>query len=136
MRIYRQGFEFLIASKDRPGFLAGLNFVSFQNTPERLFKALTYRHRIAQKIPQFTSTPSLEQFMSVHAAREYFLLRHFPNLKSSLEHRSFLKRVKRPVYLGINRSDFSAFRQSHITQLTTCILLCTGALAENDWVSA
>lgn len=73
LRIYRQGFEFLAASKDSPGFTAGLNFVSFQNTPERLFRALTYRQAIAQKVSELTSTPHLEQFMSVFAAGIFFV---------------------------------------------------------------
>jgi Dyp-type peroxidase family len=73
LRIYRQGFEFLITSKESPGFVAGLNFVSFQNTPERLLRALTYRHMIAQKTAELTSTPTLEQYMSVFVAGLFFV---------------------------------------------------------------
>ncbi|ARV43893.1 Dyp-type peroxidase [Bacillus inaquosorum] len=40
-RIFRQGYEFLEAIDRSPGFQAGLNFVSFQDTPERLFRILT-----------------------------------------------------------------------------------------------
>lgn len=40
-RVYRQGFEFFERDAAAPGFRAGLNFVSFINTPERLTKVLT-----------------------------------------------------------------------------------------------
>jgi deferrochelatase/peroxidase EfeB len=73
MRIFRQGFEFLAASKDPPGFVAGLNFVSFQNSPQNLFDSLGYRSLIAKKIPEFASTVGLEQYMSVLAAGIFFV---------------------------------------------------------------
>lgn len=40
-RIFRQGYEFLEWSEGAPGFRAGLNFVSFQDTPARLLQMLT-----------------------------------------------------------------------------------------------
>jgi deferrochelatase/peroxidase EfeB len=40
-RIYRQGFEFLEPLDTAPFFRAGLNFVSFQDSPERLHTILT-----------------------------------------------------------------------------------------------
>jgi Dyp-type peroxidase family len=73
MRIYRQGFEFLVASKDPAGFSVGLNFVSFQNTPEKLFRSLVYRNTIAKKNSEVTSTLSLEKYMSVSAAGIFFV---------------------------------------------------------------
>jgi deferrochelatase/peroxidase EfeB len=39
--IYRQGFEFLEQTNEYPGLRAGLNFISFQNDPRRLFNTLT-----------------------------------------------------------------------------------------------
>jgi len=39
--IYRQGFEFLEQTNTYPGLRAGLNFISFQNDPRRLFNTLT-----------------------------------------------------------------------------------------------
>jgi Dyp-type peroxidase family len=39
--IYRQGFEFLEQTKPYPGIRAGLNFISFQNDPKRLFHTMT-----------------------------------------------------------------------------------------------
>lgn len=41
LRIFRQGYEFLEQTETAPGFRAGLNFVSFQDTPERVFRILT-----------------------------------------------------------------------------------------------
>jgi deferrochelatase/peroxidase EfeB len=41
LRIFRQGYEFLEAVPSAPGFRTGLNFVSFQDTPERLLRMLT-----------------------------------------------------------------------------------------------
>lgn len=41
LRIYRQGYEFLEPLESAPGFRVGLNFVSFQDSPERLFRMLT-----------------------------------------------------------------------------------------------
>jgi Dyp-type peroxidase family len=73
LRIFRQGFEFLAPSDHPPGFVAGLNFVSFQNTPERFFRSLTYRHMISKKSTSVTSIPTLEQFTSVLAAGIFFV---------------------------------------------------------------
>jgi Dyp-type peroxidase family len=41
LRVFRQGYEFLEPLDQAPGFRAGLNFVSFQDTPERLRRMLT-----------------------------------------------------------------------------------------------
>jgi deferrochelatase/peroxidase EfeB len=65
-RIYRQGFEFLVSSGPL-GFIAGLNFVSFQNTPERLFRSLT-SHRTLEKGNLSASTLTLDNFLNVLAA--------------------------------------------------------------------
>lgn len=40
IRIFRQGFEFLEPQDAAPGFRAGLNFVSFQDSPERVTRLL------------------------------------------------------------------------------------------------
>jgi Dyp-type peroxidase family len=72
MRIYRQGFEFLVPSTDNTSLTPGLNFVSFQNTPERLFRALTYERTIVQK-NLGTSVPNLDRYMSVLAAGIFFV---------------------------------------------------------------
>ena len=41
LRIFRQGYEFFEALSVPPGFRAGLNFVSFQDTPARVISILT-----------------------------------------------------------------------------------------------
>lgn len=71
-RIFRQGFEFLVSSVDPPGFIPGLNFVSFQNTPERFFRSLNYQLMVSKNIA-FKSVGNLEQFMSVTAAGIFFV---------------------------------------------------------------
>jgi deferrochelatase/peroxidase EfeB len=98
-RIYRQGFEFLGPSNDNVGFVAGLNFISFQNTPERLFRALTYQHKIMHNGLVSASLPNLDQFMSVLAAGIFFVPpkvkdEPFPGAQiffNRLEMRNFLK---------------------------------------------
>ncbi|MCO1656355.1 Dyp-type peroxidase [Pseudonocardia humida] len=40
LRIFRQGYEFLEPHGAAPGFRAGLNFVSFQDTPDRVVRIL------------------------------------------------------------------------------------------------
>lgn len=73
LRIFRQGFEFLVASGDPPGFMAGLNFVSFQNTPEKLYRVLSYRPLVDNKTILAMAIPSLEEFMSVVAGGIFFV---------------------------------------------------------------
>ena len=41
LRIFRQGYEFLETTSTSPGIRVGLNFVSFQDSPERLTRLLT-----------------------------------------------------------------------------------------------
>lgn len=41
LRIFRQGFEFFERAERAPGFRVGLNFVSFQDTPNRIMRLLT-----------------------------------------------------------------------------------------------
>lgn len=73
LRIYRQGFEFLVGTNDPPGLVAGLNFVSFQNTPERLHRTLAYQHMISQKTAAVESIPTIDQFFSVLASGIFFV---------------------------------------------------------------
>ncbi len=72
-RIYRQGFEFLTTSSEDSGIVPGLNFVSFQNTPERLFRALTYQNTNNQKVIGSSPLPNLNRFNSVLAAGIFFV---------------------------------------------------------------
>jgi len=73
LRVYRQGFEFLVPSADNAGILAGLNFVSFQNTPERLYRALTYQRIIAKNGLESSPVPNLDRLMSIFAAGIFFV---------------------------------------------------------------
>lgn len=67
-RIYRQGFEFLETLKNPFAIRPGLNFISFQNTPERLFRALSYSFNPRYRNIIAPQTRGLEDIMSVDAA--------------------------------------------------------------------
>ncbi|MEU0741505.1 hypothetical protein [Streptomyces sp. NPDC006134] len=43
LRVFRQGYEFFEPAAAAPGFRIGLNFVSFQDSPDRLLRLLTQR---------------------------------------------------------------------------------------------
>lgn len=43
LRVFRQGYEFFEPVAAAPGFRVGLNFVSFQDSPDRLLRVLTQR---------------------------------------------------------------------------------------------
>jgi deferrochelatase/peroxidase EfeB len=74
-RIFRQGYEFLEWADGPPGFRAGLNFVSFQDTPGRLLRMLTAGGWLGganfggdeERLPQLAS------LLSVYAAGVYFV---------------------------------------------------------------
>jgi deferrochelatase/peroxidase EfeB len=66
-RIFRQGFEFLDTQSRNGAFSVGLNFISFQNTPERLFKTLTYFQKLQTKDSQHQKQLHLSDFTSVRA---------------------------------------------------------------------
>jgi len=73
LRIYRQGFEFLVPTDEYPGIMAGLNFVSFQSTPERVFRSLTYQTREGRMKREFAVTQGLDNFLSVWAAGTFLV---------------------------------------------------------------
>ena len=74
-RIFRQGYEFLEWAGGAPGFRAGLNFVSFQDTPGRLLRMLTAGGWLGgvnfggdeERLPELAS------LLSVYAAGVYFV---------------------------------------------------------------
>lgn len=74
-RIFRQGYEFLEWAPDAPGFRAGLNFVSFQDTPGRLLRMLTAGGWLGgvnfggdeERLPELAS------LLSVYGAGVYFV---------------------------------------------------------------
>jgi deferrochelatase/peroxidase EfeB len=70
LRIFRQGFEFLESSPDG-AFSVGLNFVSFQDTPERLRRILqqpSWLGRINFGGDEGAQLPGMADLLKVHAA--------------------------------------------------------------------
>jgi Dyp-type peroxidase family len=76
LRIYRQGYEFFDEITAPPYFEVGLNFVSFQNTPERVFKLLTQDSWLGGTNLGGHSAhalPGSESLLSVEAAGSYLV---------------------------------------------------------------
>ncbi|MEA2195229.1 MAG: deferrochelatase/peroxidase EfeB [Solirubrobacteraceae bacterium] len=73
-RIFRQGYEFLEWQDGAPGFRAGLNFVSFQDTPGRLLRMLTAGGWLGGTTfgGDEARLPELASLLSVHGAGIYF----------------------------------------------------------------
>ena len=67
-RIYRQGFEFLEPIGSYPGFRVGLNFVSYQKSPKRLFNILKHSADKNKLTHSLAELPSFETFFSVRTA--------------------------------------------------------------------
>jgi deferrochelatase/peroxidase EfeB len=74
-RIFRQGYEFLEWADGPPGFRAGLNFVSFQDTPSRLLKMLTAGGWLGSTNfgGDDAQHPELASLLSVYGAGVYFV---------------------------------------------------------------
>jgi Dyp-type peroxidase family len=72
-RIYRQGFEFLEPLVTYPGFRVGLNFISFQKTPKRLFNLLKHSSGTKEQTHNLYEIPSFETFFSIRAAGIYLV---------------------------------------------------------------
>ncbi len=75
-RIFRQGYEFLEWAEGSPGFRAGLNFVSFQDSPDRLFAILTgegWLGRVNFGGDPEAQSPGMESLLSAYAAGVYFV---------------------------------------------------------------
>jgi hypothetical protein len=74
-RIFRQGYEFLEWADGGPGFRAGLNFVSFQDTPGRLLRMLTAGGWLgdANFGGDEERLPELASLLSVYGAGVYFV---------------------------------------------------------------
>ncbi len=66
--IFRQGFHFFENIEKNPCFRVGLNFISFQNTTERIMKSLRYAFGKNKIVVDGISLPSLVKFLSVGAA--------------------------------------------------------------------
>lgn len=71
LRIFRQGYEFLESLDSVPGFCTGLNFVSFQDTPERLFRMLIQQSWLGKTNfggdPQ-NQLPGMDKLLSLRAS--------------------------------------------------------------------
>jgi deferrochelatase/peroxidase EfeB len=74
-RIFRQGYEFMEWSEGAPGFRAGLNFVSFQDTPGRLLRMLTAGGWLGGVAfgGDEERLPELASLLSVYGAGIYFV---------------------------------------------------------------
>ena len=74
-RIFRQGYEFLEWADGAPGFRAGLNFVSFQDTPARVLRMLTLEGWLGDTNfgGDAAAQPRLGSLLSVYAAGVYFV---------------------------------------------------------------
>jgi deferrochelatase/peroxidase EfeB len=76
LRIFRQGYEFLEPVDLAPGFRAGLSFVSFQDTPQRLFRILTQDTWLGQTNfggDPATPLPGIDRFLTVRAGGVYLV---------------------------------------------------------------
>lgn len=75
-RVFRQGYEFLEPSDTAPGFRTGLNFVSFQDTPRRLYRLLTTPGWLGKTNfggdPE-KPLPGIDQLISVRAGGIYLV---------------------------------------------------------------
>jgi deferrochelatase/peroxidase EfeB len=76
LRIFRQGYEFLEPIEKEPGFRVGLNFISFQDTPERLYRILTNPNWLGNTNfggNSDTSLPGMDKLLSVMAGGIYLV---------------------------------------------------------------
>jgi len=76
LRIFRQGYEFFEPSPVAPGFRAGLNFVSFQDTPERLIRVLRQQDWLGDVNfggERDRQLPGMDRLLAVRAAGIYLV---------------------------------------------------------------
>jgi Dyp-type peroxidase family len=79
LRIYRQGYNFFEPNTTAAGFKLGLNFVSFQNDPQKLFGILKAASKSGVHYKQAKPQRILEEFVFVNAAGLFFV----PSLRST-----------------------------------------------------
>jgi deferrochelatase/peroxidase EfeB len=74
-RIFRQGYEFLEPTGQSPYFRAGLNFISFQSSPQKILNLLTYGFIKKDELvgKDEDSAATLGDFVSVDAAGIYLV---------------------------------------------------------------
>ncbi|MCZ4408349.1 Dyp-type peroxidase [Cryomorphaceae bacterium 1068] len=76
LRVFRQGYEFLEHIDEYPGFSAGLNFISFQDTPERIQRMLTQPTWLGNTNfggKEDDENPKLDSLLEVLASGIYFV---------------------------------------------------------------
>ena len=74
LRVYRQGYEFFEFSPNAPGLRVGLNFVSFQDTPDRLLRMLSKNGWLGQVNfggDPARQPPAVHSMLTVRAAGVY-----------------------------------------------------------------
>jgi deferrochelatase/peroxidase EfeB len=74
-RIFRQGYEFLEWNERAPGFRAGLNFVSFQDTPQRVLQMLTMQGWLGSTNfgGDQANSPGLQHLLTVYGGGIYLV---------------------------------------------------------------
>jgi Dyp-type peroxidase family len=106
LRIFRQGYEFLETTNEAPGFRVGLNFVSFQDTPERLFRMLTQEGWLGRMNfggdPDH-QLPGMDRFLEVRAGAIFLVPPVVPREAFPGAH-LFEKKATRPVRPRSGRS--------------------------------
>lgn len=74
LRIFRQGFDFIESTTTYPGFRVGLNFISFQNTSNKIMKLLTSPQWLGKSVISYNKNSlSLDKFVSATAAGLYLI---------------------------------------------------------------
>lgn len=76
LRIYRQGYEFFEVAPTAPGFRAGLNFVSFQDTSERVIRVLRQQRWLGDVSfggDAANQPPGIDRLLTVRAAGIYLV---------------------------------------------------------------
>lgn len=74
-QIFRQSFQFLEPSTTGLGLRIGLNFVSFQNSPDNLYKSMIYKPKYQPSYEQVLDSflPSLQDFFTVISGGIFFI---------------------------------------------------------------
>ena len=97
-QIFRQSFQFLEPATSELGLRIGLNFVSFQNSPENLYKSMIYKPVYKPSYERILddSLPGLHDFFTVISGGVFFIPAFergdpFPGSSMFLEEKSIRK---------------------------------------------
>ena len=80
-KIFRQGYDYLEPSDNYPYYSAGLNFVSFQNNPEKLYNLLKYGFKYNFRNEVNEPDLELSDFVRVESAGLFFVPAFSPENK-------------------------------------------------------